>query len=119
LFIPGKIGNLIPNNLTTGMSAIQQYTVSNNVNPVTQQSIGTKPNNLPSTTLPTAPSEVSQSTAISDRPKAKPVSKKEGKNARKILLQQQLQQQQLQQQSQLLQSQIASLDPSTYDTVRF
>lgn len=41
----------------------------------------------------TAPSEVSQSTAISDRPKAKPVSKKDVKNSRKLssvlLLQQQ------------------------------
>lgn len=36
-----------------------------------------------SSTTITASSEVSQTTAISDRPKAKPVSKKEGKNARK------------------------------------
>ena len=44
----------------------------------------------------TAPSEVSQSTAISDRPKAKPVSKKDAKNSRKLTntLQQQHQQQQ-------------------------
>ena len=32
----------------------------------------------------TASSDVSQNTAISDRPKAKPVSKKEGKNIRKV-----------------------------------
>ncbi|KAL0275144.1 UNVERIFIED_CONTAM: hypothetical protein PYX00_003100 [Menopon gallinae] len=35
-------------------------------------------------TSPQQPFEVSQSTAISDRPKAKPVSKKEGKNLRKL-----------------------------------
>lgn len=37
-----------------------------------------------SSTQLTTPSEVSQSTAISDRPKAKPVSKKDGKNSRKM-----------------------------------
>ena len=37
-----------------------------------------------SSTHITAPSEVSQSTAISDRPKVKPVSKKDGKNLRKV-----------------------------------
>lgn len=36
-----------------------------------------------STTHLSAPSEVSQNTAISDRPKVKPVSKKDGKNLRK------------------------------------
>lgn len=43
-----------------------------------------------STTHLSAPSEVSQNTAISDRPKVKPVSKKDGKNLRKAapLLQQ-------------------------------
>lgn len=35
------------------------------------------------TTHLSAPSEVSQNTAISDRPKVKPVSKKDGKNLRK------------------------------------
>lgn len=39
-----------------------------------------------SSTQLTTPSEVSQSTAISDRPKAKPVSKKDGKNSRKITI---------------------------------
>lgn len=38
---------------------------------------------LPSTQIISAPSEVSQNTAISDRPKVKPVSKKDGKNLRK------------------------------------
>ncbi|KAL5283184.1 ANKRD17 family protein [Megaselia abdita] len=38
-----------------------------------------------SSTQLTTPSEVSQSTAISDRPKAKPVSKKDGKNSRKVM----------------------------------
>lgn len=45
-----------------------------------------KPTNVTasSSTHITAPSEVSQSTAISDRPKVKPVSKKDGKNLRKV-----------------------------------
>lgn len=43
-----------------------------------------------SSTQLTTPSEVSQSTAISDRPKAKPVSKKDGKNSRKTTLPNQL-----------------------------
>lgn len=61
----------------------------------------------------TAPSEVSQSTAISDRPKAKPVSKKDAKNSRKmtgvLLLQQQQRQQQQQQQQQPQQEQQNSM----------
>ncbi|XP_055381299.1 ankyrin repeat and KH domain-containing protein mask isoform X2 [Condylostylus longicornis] len=54
----------------------------------------------------TTPSEVSQSTAISDRPKVKPVSKKDAKNLRKYAAAAQLQQQQQhQQQQQQLQQQ--------------
>ncbi|KAK6627845.1 hypothetical protein RUM44_010324 [Polyplax serrata] len=64
---------------------------------------------------PQQPFEVSQNTAISDRPKAKPVSKKEGKNIRKLniqqqqlelqqLTQQEFQQTQMQNQSQALQT---------------
>lgn len=43
----------------------------------------------------TTPSEVSQSTAISDRPKVKPVSKKDGKNLRKAATTTVLQQNQM------------------------
>lgn len=56
--------------------------------PVTNQSQASFNNTSTTTTAaPTthlsAPSEVSQNTAISDRPKVKPVSKKDGKNMRK------------------------------------
>lgn len=75
-----------------------------------QPPTGNKINNITTTTHITAPSEVSQSTAISDRPKAKPVSKKEGKNLRKTL----------QQQAALAQaqSQMQSTQPTTQSQVQ-
>ncbi|KAJ8935953.1 hypothetical protein NQ314_012575 [Rhamnusium bicolor] len=57
----------------------------------------------------TSHAEVSQNTAISDRPKAKPVSKKEGKNVRK-----QQQQQQTMPQQQPLQPQSQTFQPNLY-----
>lgn len=58
------------------------------LNQSSQQMTGAinKPTNVSVSTSThiTAPSEVSQSTAISDRPKVKPVSKKDGKNLRKV-----------------------------------
>lgn len=64
-----------------------------------------------------------QNTAISDRPKAKPVSKKEGKNIRKLniqqqqlelqqLTQQEFQQTQMQNQSQALQTPTSQVQDS-------
>ncbi|XP_023310968.1 ankyrin repeat domain-containing protein 17 isoform X5 [Anoplophora glabripennis] len=59
----------------------------------------------------TSHAEVSQNTAISDRPKAKPVSKKEGKNIRKQQ-QQQATQQQLQPQTQAFQPNLYGQQPT-------
>nr|XP_023030075.1 ankyrin repeat domain-containing protein 17-like [Leptinotarsa decemlineata] len=63
----------------------------------------------------TSHAEVSQNTAISDRPKAKPVSKKEGKNIRKQQQQTMLPQQSLPQQSVLQQPpQSQAFQPNLY-----
>ncbi|XP_017781821.1 PREDICTED: ankyrin repeat domain-containing protein 17-like isoform X2 [Nicrophorus vespilloides] len=69
--------------------------------------------------------EVSQNTAISDRPKVKPVSKKEGKNLRKLYNPQQVfipppqQQQQQQQQVEKIQETLQGLDLDNLDQEPF
>lgn len=67
--VTNQLGGSVQNNLTTGASAATA-SISPGASATT-------------TTHLSAPSEVSQTTAISDRPKAKPVSKKDGKNLRK------------------------------------
>ncbi|KAJ6639711.1 Ankyrin repeat and KH domain-containing protein mask, partial [Pseudolycoriella hygida] len=73
--------------LTTSMPSMQSPATSQSSSALFSTTIISPPT---STTHLSAPSEVSQNTAISDRPKVKPVSKKDGKNLRKAapLLQQ-------------------------------
>lgn len=71
----------LPVTTTTAVSLISATSSTTTPSP---PSISTPPTVIAVSQSPiTASSDVSQNTAISDRPKAKPVSKKEGKNVRK------------------------------------
>jgi len=73
----------LPTTTTSSMSLMTATTSSSATTP-SPPSISTPPTVIAVSQSPiTASSDVSQNTAISDRPKAKPVSKKEGKNVRK------------------------------------
>lgn len=65
-------------------TTVSLITASSSTTTPSPPSISTPPTVIAVSQSPiTASSDVSQNTAISDRPKAKPVSKKEGKNVRK------------------------------------
>ncbi|XP_066594349.1 ankyrin repeat and KH domain-containing protein 1 isoform X2 [Prorops nasuta] len=95
--------SLAPVQTTTAMTMVTSNTFATTTS--SPPSVSSPPTVITASQPITASSDVSQNTAISDRPKAKPVSKKEGKNTRKAAsavggkLQQQQQQasQQLQQ----------------------
>lgn len=72
---------LAPLPTTTAVSLVTSNTSSTTT--PSPPSISTPPTVIAVSQPITASSDVSQNTAISDRPKAKPVSKKEGKNVRK------------------------------------
>lgn len=76
--------SLAPLTVTSATTVSSLITASSSTTTPSPPSISTPPTVIAVSQSPiTASSDVSQNTAISDRPKAKPVSKKEGKNVRK------------------------------------
>lgn len=93
----GASATVVPNHLLQTAAPVAAATSPSGASSSGKSASGanTSASSTSSATHLSAPSEVSQATAISDRPKAKPVSKKDGKNQRnKVAPAQQQQQQQ-------------------------